>query len=460
MRIKFLSVIISFFLVSFAITSCLDTENTIELSSDPTVHGFAIDDILGVNYKFTIDQFGKSIAEGGAGPDVGLIYNEDSLPVKSDTIINKILITQLAIRGYATTGVENKLFNTADSMDLTKPIKIKVWAPDGVNSKPYQIKVNVHQHDPDSMHWVKMSDSFSGNDFFGYQKIVVLKKNLIIYTSNKQAYTSLTSNGNSWQSLSVRGLPADVKLQSILNYDNMLYAIDANGAVYESGDGAQWEVSASLPTDKKITALIASFQPNNGNNVAGIAAIMENEGTPTFCMSNAITTSWSIGDVVPDNFPTDRIVPTVYSSSTGVLTAVIMGNSDADSKITLPWASQSGISWTPFTTYEDNSCPKLNNPSIFHYNNLFYAMGGNFKTFYSSIAGLVWEKADKKFFLPEKFYGRKDYSMVVDENNFIWVVWSNGVRDAMDDDERPIDPEHYTNEVWRGRLNLLGFDRR
>lgn len=86
MRIKFLSVIVSFFLVSFAVTSCLDTEE-IEYSPDATIHAFALDTIHGVNYKFTIDQL---------GPDgVGLIYNQDSLPVGSDTIIDRILIKTL-----------------------------------------------------------------------------------------------------------------------------------------------------------------------------------------------------------------------------------------------------------------------------------------------------------------------------------------------------------------------------
>ena len=49
MRIKFLSVIVSFFLVSFAVTSCLDTEE-IEYSPDATIHAFALDTVHGVNY--------------------------------------------------------------------------------------------------------------------------------------------------------------------------------------------------------------------------------------------------------------------------------------------------------------------------------------------------------------------------------------------------------------------------
>ena len=45
---------------------------------------------------------------------------------------------------------------------------------------------------------------------------------------------------------------------------------------------------------------------------------------------------------------------------------------------------------------------------------------------------------------PAEFKDRgNNYSTVVDKNNFIWVIWSNGG----------------ANEVWRGRLNKFGFER-
>ena len=43
MKIKFLSFIASFFMVSFVITSCLDDDNNIEYSPDATIHAFALD---------------------------------------------------------------------------------------------------------------------------------------------------------------------------------------------------------------------------------------------------------------------------------------------------------------------------------------------------------------------------------------------------------------------------------
>ena len=62
MKRKLLSVIIISLVVSLAVTSCLSTDNeTIEYSSDDTIHAFALNTIGGVNYAFTIDQANNKI---------------------------------------------------------------------------------------------------------------------------------------------------------------------------------------------------------------------------------------------------------------------------------------------------------------------------------------------------------------------------------------------------------------
>lgn len=75
MRTKFLSIIACFLLMSMAISSCLSSDDDYEFSSDATVHAFGLDTIHGKHYKFTIDQLNREI------------YNMDSLPVGSDTIM-------------------------------------------------------------------------------------------------------------------------------------------------------------------------------------------------------------------------------------------------------------------------------------------------------------------------------------------------------------------------------------
>ena len=90
MRIKFLAIIASFLFVSIAISSCLDSDDTVELSSDATVHAFGIDTVYGKHYKFTIDQLRRKI------------YNQDSLPIGADTIIDRILIDTFTVSGWIT----------------------------------------------------------------------------------------------------------------------------------------------------------------------------------------------------------------------------------------------------------------------------------------------------------------------------------------------------------------------
>ena len=447
MRIKFLSVIVSFFLVSFAVTSCLDTEE-IEYSPDATIHAFALDTVHGVNYKFTIDQF---------GPDgVGLIYNQDSLPVGSDTIIDRILIKLTAASGIVTAKNaegQDTLFNYSDSIDLRgtmeKPMRIKVWAADMQYTKEYTISVRVHRQDPDSMNWTKMTDNFA--NYSGYQKSVILGEDILVYTSNTTAYKSsgdVINKGRSWTQVSVTGLPENIKLSSLIAFGEKLYATNGE-KVYVSSDGASWSLATDLNKNGKVEMLIAPFPKNEGNllDISGIAGIINNGSQSTFAISNSEATTWNISpEEVGSDFPLDNLSATAYLNATGIQTIAVMGNNrNASDTTSVAWSSQDGLLWIPLKTSSTTAyCPKLDKPSFFYYGNAFWAFGGNFETIYTSEAGLAWYKADKKIFLPTEFKDRgNNYSTVVDKDNFIWVIWSNG--DA--------------NEAWRGRLNKFGFVR-
>ena len=88
----------------------------------------------------------------------------------------------------------------------------------------------------------------------------------------------------------------------------------------------------------------------------------------------------------------------------------------------------------------------LNVPSIISYNEAFYAFGNDFNVFYTSPSGITWKEASKKFYFPEALKARTgaNYSIVVDKQQFIWIILS---KDGGDD------------EIWRGRLNKMGFDK-
>ena len=85
-------------------------------------------------------------------------------------------------------------------------------------------------------------------------------------------------------------------------------------------------------------------------------------------------------------------------------------------------------------------------------------MGGKFETIYSSRVGIAWNESADKFKYAMKeipgeseddddeeevtyeslFKDKGDYSLTIDKNHYIWIVWNDG-------------------SVWRGRLNKLGF---
>ncbi|AVM57711.1 hypothetical protein C3V43_08035 [Bacteroides heparinolyticus] len=451
MRIKFLSVIVSFLVVSVALSSCLKSEDNYELSSDATIHAFGIDTIHGKYYKFTIDQINR------------VIYNRDSLPVGSDTIIDRILIDTMTVTGWITSGSPDTLFVRRDSVDLRPAMnnsggmKFKVYAADGVTNREYTLKINVHLQDPDSLVWTDMQTKggiFSDMVNEGEQKAVVLEGNLFVYTSATGAYkTSTSPDKYAWNKLHVSGLPSDAKLTSVVEYNGMLYMLTASKKVYISEDGAAWAENATLGNN--VIVLIGGFSDR-------LSGILEIDGKKYFNISKdgknwevAAAGTASTLEEVPLGFPTENIISTLTQTGNGVEKVLLAGMPLADNKMTTPWFSLDGRGWAALTGASYNAyCPGISHPVIMHYGDMFYCFGGEMDAIYRSVEGLAWYKTKSKILLPREFKGKGAYSVVVeptrdktvasaDKRDFIWVVFGgNGAK----------------NEVWRGRLNRLGFE--
>ena len=245
MKIKFLSFIASFFMVSFVITSCLDDDNNIEYSPDATIHAFALDTAGLGSYKFTIDQLSREI------------YNEDSLPVHADTIIDKILIKTLTTASGVVTMKDksgnDSVLNINDSIDLRKELTIKVWSTEALagispnQTKEYKIKVNVHDYDPDSLRWKYMNKI--DDQIVGEQKSIIFGSEVLTYSvvgTKLYAYKNSLTNFGSWEYKEIEGLPKGKLPTSIIAFQfnrsrTMLYATsNGDGKVYESADGEKW----------------------------------------------------------------------------------------------------------------------------------------------------------------------------------------------------------------------------
>lgn len=444
MRTKFLSIITCFIFVSFAISACLDSDNDYQYSSDATVHAFSLDTIHGKDYLFTIDQLKK------------IIYNRDSMPMGADTILDRILVDTFTVTGWVTS--QDTLFSTEDSVDLRGAInneeglKFKVYAADGLTSSLYTLKINVHQQDPDSLVWNNMqevNDIFSTTTNEGAQKAILWNSGtdeelLLVYTSNTQLYQTSTAPGAyAWSEETASGLPENVDLTTLICCENTLYVL-AEGDVYTSDDATTWSKSEGLSGN--IKAFTGVFPENTvSGNPATLAGIQEVDGKLYFCtVSYEDQSSWTLGEEVPEGFPTYNINYTALTTATGVNKVVAVGMPTTIPYATVPWFSMNGSGWA---SLENNSyetyCINVENPSIIYYGGNYYVFGGRFYSVQTSVTGIAWFTTEEKFLLPDAFRNKgTSYSLVVDSHNYIWIVWGgNGI----------------ANEVWQGRLNRLGF---
>lgn len=443
MRIKHLSVIVGFFIVSFAVVSCLRSDDPIEYAIDDTIYAFELDSIYNpslkrnVSYKFTIDNIGRRI------------FNADSVPFSADTIINKILVTKLT-SGSNIVYTGDTAFVMSDSVNflnsMTEPLKFKVYSLDLSVNREYAVQVNRHLQDPDSLVWRRKTTSFTGGILADGtpHKAIRFGDEVRVYYSPHEHYYTPVADGVNWTKRVSAGasLPTDVILSSLLVHNNKMYALAPAGDVYASADGTNWEKS---PLSGRVAALVASTP-------AGLAAVVGNENnTNHFAVTNDDLTAWEFGEAAPADFPTQNISSVAYAASTGLLQKhVIVGATHDGATQTVPWFSFDGKEWAALATTGGYYIPPMQHPNIMRQDDNFYVYGDDYATFYTSQTGIIWKEVEEKVMFPKEFNKRSTASTLVDESGYIWMMWSkrDGTSGA------------YSDEVWTGRVNKLGFVRK
>lgn len=482
MKIKFLSVIISFLVISLTITSCLDNENNIEYGTDPTIHSFSINDIntdsiikngnyngtkdttivlkvTGSKYPFTIDQLSGgtyTYQEGSESKTItytGRIFNNDSLPI--GTNIKKVVVN-MGITSYITynrKNIEGKdslcLWMSTDSLDFTNPIYFSVYAQDPTLApKIYQAKINVHKQHPDSLQWSKMNANFPV--IVGKQKAIYINENIYIFANTASGiYIAKSANGTSWGEISISNssLPANADYSSVVAYLNKLFIV-AGGKVYSSNDGSIWSEISNLTG---VTTLISAFNSNNNKRLIGI------KGTKFIQTIDGLT--WEETVALPEGFPQKNfsVAPAYPIKTNSKLEKMILISNEPKASVSdtasVVWSlSSEKNSWELYSpqTGDKYTCPLFNNISIIRYNEQLYSFGGAskglkaFQSFYASKdEGLNWKEETRLIRFPKEFLDRGDnFSYIVDKDNFLWIMWSN------------------SGEVWRGRINKLGFAKK
>lgn len=184
----------------------------------------------------------------------GVIFNADSLPVGTDVTklvpvisysssASAVTLTQT---GGKYTGEIDYKTNPTDSVDFSGKVVLKITAEDKTTTRSYDIKVNVHEMEPDSLMWDRLAvvpmPSRLGSP--RQQKTVEYKERpytLILEADGSYTLAVATDIlAGEWdrQTLS---LDFEPDIRTLNATSDSLYLLDTAGMLHTSADGMAWE---------------------------------------------------------------------------------------------------------------------------------------------------------------------------------------------------------------------------
>lgn len=395
--------------------------------------------------KFTIDQIG------------GYIYNKDSLPYGTD--VSMVVCTLSYVTGVAGIQVTPEAtpdstfwWNGTDSLDFSKPVKFVTTAYDGLTTKTYIAKINVHTLIPDSMVWELYSDIMIGKTV-DEQKVIQATYDgqdtyfMYVRTGDTyQLYYSPVTDGKTWAELPLAGLSGDMLLSQATKYGNSYYMPSANDGMYASQDGITWSRAAGV-TVRYILGTI-----EEGRQPSGLVTITPAGDKLRFAVMDE-KEDWKLGDEVPAGFPVTGFGNISYSNMYSQYLEVVAGRNSNGELLNQAWSTMDGLTWTQMTDDRRSDFEKKEGVMLSMYDNKFCLAGGineegegSKEIHFSSDFGVTWHKTDSLTVFPEEYPGRGFSSVIIDKDNYMLLFGGKTSKDA------PL-----LDEIWRGRINRLGF---
>ncbi len=422
-------------MVAFAVTSCLKSNDSEATTySDAAITSFTLGTLnrylhttsksggdsiykktlTGSNYAFHIDQIGHRV------------YNTDSLPIGTDV---KHVICDITSKNSGAiiledlTGDTLRYFSTSDSIDFSVPRTVHVLSTDGKGGTEYTISVNVHKEPADSFVWKQME---SNEVLKTLTDLEAHCWNGDIYVGGNEGETFKTyeadSNGKLTQTSSTSNqLPEGIK-RWIGKTQYEIYALSTNDKLMISRDeGLTW-TEENIDEDESMLP------------VQDIAFV-------SYPVAYATNTEYAlmVGNRSTESYPQEKIAM--------VWRKIVDNDYYTVGKEFFPEGE-----WNYMERSDNNqlALPRLKNLSMVVYDDGILAIGGTnlgdksesipFSEIYQSRDdGITW-KTSNAYQLPAGFNpDATSVAMVVDDDNNLWLFCGG------------------TGQVWRGRLNKLGW---
>lgn len=424
-------------------SSCLNTNDSdIEYSSDAQIYGITLSAAYDSTQtlskaQFSIDQL------------LSQIYNRDSLDYGFEPK-NAYLTLELRYAAAVKIHLQNPdsiyFWNNTDSVDISRLKFIEVFAQDGITTKKYEFKLNIHQQNPHLLVWSKLTDNYVPFPIDAQKTVAFNNKFYTYYKSGQSIKGVVSSDGITNTPIDMSGLPLTVQFSSIISTLTEIFALDNSYNVYKTTDGVVWIKLPEIYKVKSIYGILPSVATDS------ILTTINDEGTLKFAKTSDFT-SFHVMNAIPTDFPITQF-STANIKDTTIFWRKYMflsGGKNADNSLNSKiWIIQDGIILEKddaiFTS--GNTAPMPTQGStLFPYDQNIYmltTLTENKNVLYISKGnGIAWHLADSLQALPSSFNYRTNASIIVDEKNYIQIFGGTSERQTE------------LTDVWRGRLNRL-----
>ncbi|MBR1552281.1 MAG: hypothetical protein IJ632_08205 [Muribaculaceae bacterium] len=419
-------------------------------------------------------------------PDRSLIYNADSLPkgtkitglVPSVTFASSVRSVVFSVTGGSVRKDTTFTYRSSvsDTIDFTGEVTMAVTSNDGTYVHIYDVKVNVHKENPDSLMWpMQWRRNLPGNSPTA-QKTVYYAGRFVTLTKEGGQYTLYATDNPLQDTWDRQPMPFEPAVETFSATMDNLYVLDKDGFLYESSDGLEWNV-----TGMQWYSILGGY----GNRLLGVV-----HDDDEFLYDEYPRPSGYTPKTVDEDFPVrdaSQLVEVDNEWSVSAQAMLVGGTTTTGTRSAAVWGYDGKV-WGQIS--RDNKLPALRNATLVHYYSYklrtgtaryektptWLVMGGltstgltNEKVYASTDQCITWSEAPTSMQLPFHiidFWGAQAY--VIEEE--LSVASAHAPRFAA-----PVQPVTTWNcpyvylfggyvsngdlsaYVWRGVLNCLTY---
>ncbi len=436
---------LSLCLVMAAFTACWDNGD-----SDVTLSGNA--ELLSLTFKKNDSIPYLETASFIVDNDSNVIYNPDSLPFQTriDSVYPTFSFKSTSGAMLIQAG-DTIYLSGSDTIDFSITPTTLVNYPASGNKDSvmrYAISVNVHQVEPNLYTWSRMNEKAYTHGS-GNQRLLNFKEKLFLYVSSGvNSYLHTSSNGGKdWTDLALNGLGKKNDFRTMVQMGETLY-LSNDSVLYSSTDGVNWNSTSKSADVHRYASLL--FELNEKLH----AVVVDKYGVYRFATMDGETSAWTLGANIPNDFPVEGFASLSYLTGTSKQKGLVIGGISARGAIlNTRWSTENGSYWVDFTDAQP-TFGEMTNAAIVSYDDKFLMFGGtdgDSEIIANSILesvdeGLNWYAPDTAYNkMPEEYKARTKQAVAVGSDHNIYIVGGENRVDRFAD-------------VWKGRLNKLGFD--